>query len=108
MAISTMLSRSPLTVRAASGGRFRIRGTYHARRLRILLADDPCHLERTGRVQLERALAGQQFIEQNTQCVDVGGSGDLIAAHLLGAGVLRRHHPFGGPRLRDLSGLGVE
>jgi len=42
------------------------------------------------RPQANWMLAGQQQIEQNAQCINIGRSGDRLAGELLGCGALRR------------------
>ena len=39
-----------------------------------------------------REAPGEQFEEQDTECVDVGRGGDRLAQDLLGSGVVRSHH----------------
>jgi hypothetical protein len=36
--------------------------------------------------------SGEQFVQQEAQCVDVGGGAHILTADLFGAGVLRRQH----------------
>nr|WP_326538432.1 hypothetical protein [Pseudorhodoferax sp.] len=40
----------------------------------------------------DRVLAGQQQVEQQPQCIHVGGGGDGVATRLLGRGVVRGQH----------------
>ena len=66
-----------------------------ARPRRLLLADDPADLVEAGLAQpllVERRGAGEQFVEQHAQRVDVAAGVDVQAAHLglLGAHVQRR------------------
>ena len=84
-AISTMLSRSP----ASSGGVARV-GDHRARPRRLHLADDP-HASPPSAARSSRygRCAGQQLVEHHAERVDVGRGGDRLAAHLLGAGVVR-------------------
>ena len=62
-----------------------------ARPLRLQLAHDARNFFRRAPVEPERAMAGQHFIHQQAERIDVGGGRNRPAANLLGAGVLRRH-----------------
>ena len=49
-------------------------------------------------VERVRPSAGEEFVEERAEGIDVGGGRDGLAADLLGRGVLRRHRAEAGPR----------
>ena len=55
------------------------------------MADDAGDLGRRAAGELIRPAAGEQFVQQHAERVDVGGGRDHLAADLFRAGVFRRH-----------------
>ena len=87
---------------AASPGGSRIdAGDRRARTHRLRFADDAHDVGRRAAGEPIRQPAGEQFVEQHAERVDVGGRGHRLAANLLGAGVFRRHQLQAGRGRRE-------
>ena len=77
---------------------------------RLRFADDADDVGRHAAGEPVRQPAGEQFVEQHAERVDIRGGGHRVAANLLGAGVFRRHQlqPGRGRRERLARELGIE
>src|SRR5262249_18145426 len=63
----------------------------------LLLTDGPLDFRRRGLLELIGPVTSQQFVEHNTQRINVGGGGNNFTAHLLWTRIRRGHTPS--PRL---------
>ena len=68
----------------------------------LLFANHARDFAESRRFKLIRPMACQQFVKQNAERIDIARRGDLIAAHLLRAGVFRRQQMQ--PRSRQRAG----
>ena len=76
----------------ASAARFR-GGDHLAGTGRLHLGNHPRHFVHGRAQQPVGPVSGEQFVEHDSERINVRESGDRRPIHLLGAGVLGRHHP---------------